>query len=228
MEGGSGAYGAGKAGAPFEPVTFIKKPEVITRLLSLLFAIIIFGCISAKGYAPIADHRCFYNGDNNACGYGIGIGVLGFLICITFLVLDALFSQISNVKVRKYVVMADIAVSGLWCFLWFVGFIYLTSQWSKTPQSQVLSGRDNLQAALAFMFFSIPTWGISTGLAVRKYRQGVTEDFGAADSYNNPDNIAQSSNPYASFGGEVGQSSYQQSPFTGTPDPPPATDRPAY
>lgn len=35
MEGG-GAYGAGRAGAPFNPVTFIKKPEVIVRLIALV------------------------------------------------------------------------------------------------------------------------------------------------------------------------------------------------
>lgn len=59
-----------------------------------------------------------------------------------------------------------------------------------------------------------------TVLAVMKYRQGVTEDFGAADDSNRQD-IAQSSNPYASFGGEVDQS-YQQPPFSGA-DPAPVT-----
>lgn len=34
MDGG--AYGAGRAGAPFNPVTYIKKPEVIVRLVSLV------------------------------------------------------------------------------------------------------------------------------------------------------------------------------------------------
>ena len=31
-----GAYGAGKAGAPFDPLTYIKKPQVILRLVSLV------------------------------------------------------------------------------------------------------------------------------------------------------------------------------------------------
>ena len=33
MEGG-GAYGAGKAGGPFDPLTFIRKPSVILRAVS--------------------------------------------------------------------------------------------------------------------------------------------------------------------------------------------------
>ena len=31
-----GAYGAGKAGAPFDPLAYIKKPQVILRLVSLV------------------------------------------------------------------------------------------------------------------------------------------------------------------------------------------------
>lgn len=31
-----GAYGAGRAGAPFNPITFIKKPQVIVRLIALV------------------------------------------------------------------------------------------------------------------------------------------------------------------------------------------------
>lgn len=34
MDGG--AYGAGPAGAPFNPVAFIKKPQVIVRLVALV------------------------------------------------------------------------------------------------------------------------------------------------------------------------------------------------
>ena len=49
-------------------------------------------------------------------------------------------------------------------------------------------------------------------LAVMRYRKGVTEDFGAGDDVVRPD-IAQSSNPYASFGGGETEQSYQQPPF---------------
>lgn len=70
---------------------------------------------------------------------------------------------------------------------------------------------------------------VSTVLAVLRYRKGVSENFGGGDTGENPD-IAQSSNPYASFGGEPAQS-YQQAPFSGNPDPPTSTApdyKPAY
>lgn len=35
MDGG-GAFGAGKAGGQFDPVAYVKKPQVIVRALSLV------------------------------------------------------------------------------------------------------------------------------------------------------------------------------------------------
>ena len=52
------------------------------------------------------------NEDDNACGYGTGIGVLAFLICLGFLVVDAFFENLSSVQHRKYAVLADLGISG--------------------------------------------------------------------------------------------------------------------
>lgn len=38
MDGG-GAYGAGKAGAPFDPIQFVQRPQVILRGLCLVSCI---------------------------------------------------------------------------------------------------------------------------------------------------------------------------------------------
>lgn len=48
---------------------------------------------------------------------------------------------------------------GLWCFLWFVGFCYLTDKWrTSTDKDADGYGRDDNQAAIAFSFFSIIAW----------------------------------------------------------------------
>ncbi|XP_048761010.1 synaptogyrin-3-like [Ostrea edulis] len=213
--GDGGAFGAGMAGAPFDPVQFIKKPQVILRLASTLFAIIVFGCILGEGW--ISD-KCLMNNDANACGYGTGIGIIAFLLCLGFLVLDAMFENISSVQYRKYVVLADMGISGLWTFLWFVGFCYMTDAWRKTDQVPPHGyGRNNIQAAIAFSFFSIITWGGITFFAVRRYREGFGEAFAQRSSY---DDQTQSS-PYSSFPGSETGDPYQQPPFTSqkeTPD----------
>lgn len=74
-----------------------------------LFAIIVFGCISSKGYI-LKDGKevCLYNEDTNACNYGVGIGVLAFLASIGFLAGEYLFEQMSSVKTRKHFVLIDL------------------------------------------------------------------------------------------------------------------------
>ncbi|XP_055877398.1 synaptogyrin-2-like [Biomphalaria glabrata] len=203
-----GAFGAGKAGAPFDPLQYIKRPQVILRAVSSLFAIIVFGCISSKAWYA---HACIMNRDDNACGYGTGIGVLAFLICIGFLIVDAFFENLSSVQHRKYAVLADLGISGLWTFLWFVGFCYLTDAWRKTDKGsmEATHGKDNVQAAIAFSFFSIFTWGAITFFAVRRYRMGAQEAF--ASGYDQDPNA---SSPYSSFPGSDTGDPYQQPPFS--------------
>ena len=36
MDGGGGAFGAGKAGGQFDPIAYFKKPQVILRAVSLV------------------------------------------------------------------------------------------------------------------------------------------------------------------------------------------------
>ncbi|XP_077979417.1 synaptogyrin-2-like isoform X2 [Glandiceps talaboti] len=207
MDGG-GVYGAEKAGGQFDPVAFIKKPQVILRIVSWVFAIIVFACIAAEGQF---DGQCQYNGDQNACNFGVAIGVIAFLACMAFLVTDYLMPQISSVEYRKYIVVADMGFSAFWTFLWFVCFCYLADAWRKTNPKH--HGADEVQAAIAFSFFSIISWAALTAMAVMRYRQGSAEAFSQGGGYE-PDAAAASS-PYTSYPGDVSQESYQEPPFGG-------------
>lgn len=79
-----------------------------------MFAIIVFGCISSQGWRPVDEKKdvCLYNGDANACNYGVGIGVIAFLASMVFIVGEYLFEQMSSVKTRKHYVLADLGFSG--------------------------------------------------------------------------------------------------------------------
>ncbi|CAI9720089.1 Synaptogyrin-1,Putative synaptogyrin-2 like protein,Synaptogyrin-3,Synaptogyrin-2 [Octopus vulgaris] len=104
-----GAYGAGKAGVAFDPLVFFQRPQVIIRIISWLFSVVVFGCISSGGWYL---QKCQFNDDANACRFGSAIGVLAFLACIIFLVIDAVFDNISSVQHRKYAVLGDLGFSG--------------------------------------------------------------------------------------------------------------------
>jgi len=87
----------------------------VLYILLQLFAIIVFGCISSQGYRHDSKEDrevCLYNNDNNACNYGVGIGVIAFLASIGFLAGEYMFEQMSSVKTRKHYVLGDLGFSG--------------------------------------------------------------------------------------------------------------------
>ncbi|KAG7460198.1 hypothetical protein MATL_G00218780 [Megalops atlanticus] len=212
----TGAYGASLAGGAFDFVSFLKQPQTIVRILSWVFAIVVFATITGEGYYNVDPKQstpmCMFNQNDSACHYGVGIGILAFLACVAFLVLDAYFPQISNANDRRRIVMADLIFSGAWTFLWFVCFCYLANQWSHTKDEKNIIPGDAARAVVAFSFFSTISWGILTFFALKRYRQGVPE-FG--QNYTDPANDHTTPYPYPSSGPE----SYQQSPFTPNSEP---------
>lgn len=75
----------------------------------------VFATITAEGYTNTtekAENECMFHNSDSACSYGVGVGVLAFLACVLFLMLDAYFPNISNAKDRKYIVISDLAFSG--------------------------------------------------------------------------------------------------------------------
>ncbi|XP_076757691.1 synaptogyrin [Xylocopa sonorina] len=205
MDGG--AYGGGKAGAPFDPIAFVQRPQVTLRAACLIFAIVVFGCISSKGYV-LKDGReqCLYNDDHNACNYGIGIGVIAFLASIGFLAGEYLFEQMSSVKTRKHFVLFDLGFSGIWAFLYFVGFCYLTNAWNRSETPENNYGVNNVQSAIAFSFFSMFTWAGCAWFAYERFKQGTDAAF--APSYE------------ADPVGGTGYTSYPDATDTGYQEPP--------
>lgn len=221
----SSAYGASLAGGAFDLESFVKQPQTIVRCLSWLFSIVVFATITAEGYvnpATKADVKCMFNDNDSACSYGVGIGVLAFLACVVFLILDAYFPRISNAKERKFIVIGDLFFSAVWTFLWFICFCVLANQWSKTTDS---NAGDAARAVVAFSFFSIVTWALLSYFAYARYRQGVSE---FDQEYRDPANDHTTPYPPAQYPSSSGPTGYQQSPFPSRQEDPGNYQPPAY
>ncbi|XP_042095893.1 synaptogyrin-3 isoform X2 [Ovis aries] len=160
MEGGS--FGAGRAGAALDPVSFARRPQTLLRVASWVFSIAVFGPIVNEGYVNAdsgPELRCVFNGNAGACRFGVALGLGAFLACAGFLLLDVRFQQISSVRDRRRAVLLDLGFSGLWSFLWFVGFCFLTNQWQRTaPGPGTAQAGDAARAVITFSFFSILSW----------------------------------------------------------------------
>uniref|UniRef100_A0A1A8HFP6 Synaptogyrin n=1 Tax=Nothobranchius korthausae TaxID=1143690 RepID=A0A1A8HFP6_9TELE len=176
--GAPSAYGLPLSGGGFDFYKFVRQPQTIVRLLSWVFAIVVFGCITGEGFLNdrlSSEEHCMFNQSASACSYAVFIGVVAFLACVAFLVLDAYVPFMSNAQERKYAVTADLGFSGVWTFLWFVCFCLLASQWSQTKDEFQNIPADAARATIAFSFFSIATWGILTYFALGRFRHGVND-----------------------------------------------------
>ncbi|KAJ3614746.1 hypothetical protein NHX12_018316 [Muraenolepis orangiensis] len=185
--GGTSAYGASFAGGGFDWRKFARQPQTIVRFFSWLFAIVVFACITTEGYvnpSQSAQAFCIFNQNDLACHYAVGVGVMAFLACTGFLLLDAYLPFISNARQRRSAVMADLGLSGLWSFLWLVCFCLLASLWAQTQDVRGVP-EDAARATVTFSFFSIATWAILTYFALVRYRRGV-EDIAVPTSIEPP------------------------------------------
>jgi len=143
----------------------------------------------------------------------------------------------SSVKTRRHFVLGDLGFSGFWAFLYFVGFIYLVSQWGKTPGTpETIASGNNMRAAIVFSFFSTFTWAGSAFFAFQRYRQGADSAFatayetgaGMAPGMQGGATTPGSGGGYTSFPG-MGTTSdpiggYQAPPFSGAPRAAPMGD----
>ncbi|XP_017110554.1 synaptogyrin [Drosophila elegans] len=176
-----GAYGGGKAGGAFDPLTFAMKPQVVIRALCWLFSVVVFGCISSEGWTEKdGKEYCLYNGDGMACKYGNMVGVFGFLASMGFMAGEFLFERMSSVKSRKRYVMADMGFSAGWTFMYFVAFLYLWSQWSSSPPPPLGIGAGSMKTAIWFCLFSIVSWALCALMAYKRFLIGAGDEFTSA------------------------------------------------
>eukprot|EP00118_Oscarella_pearsei_P025022 m.307337 g.307337 ORF g.307337 m.307337 type:complete len:231 (+) comp42161_c0_seq1:52-744(+) len=153
----------------------IQKPQVITRLITLVCCIIVFGCIADKGSA---GSICYIDSKSGTCAFGVFVGVVGFILCLAYLVIDFLFELSNNVLVRKFVVLSDIIASALWGVMFFVCFCVLAAKWTSykgSNKSLDSSISNSVQAAIALAFFCIIGFVVLAVLAVLRFRQGPGE-----------------------------------------------------
>ncbi|XP_054168134.1 synaptogyrin-like [Oppia nitens] len=216
MNNMNAAFGAAKAGSAFDPIGYVMRPQVILRFICWLCSVIVFGCISAKGwYKEGKLDKCLYNKDNNACRLGSGLGLIGFLASIAFLVLEALFQNLSSIKIRRRVVAFDLGFSGVWSVLYLICFAYLGIAWAKSDYPPFGEGINSCRAAIAFSFFSIASWAGCTYFAHQRWVSG-TDMTQFASGFENED-IGGGGAGYSAYGGATDEPTYQENPFTNMP-----------
>jgi len=169
---------------------FVKKPIVIIKLISIVCSIIVFAGISSQGWTYHQDKKieiCIINESYSTCQIATTVGILAFVIALCnflwrviygwgaifdklacILVGEFYLEQLPSDDNRKQFVMADLVFSAFFSFMFLVSFSTMCSQWGKSQEPRGHYGKDNVQAAIAFSFFSVLSWALSSLMAFRR------------------------------------------------------------
>ncbi|KAL5473561.1 hypothetical protein EMCRGX_G028054 [Ephydatia muelleri] len=143
------------------------SPPIYLRFVSIVFAILVFGCVSDQVHDT---GSCLYgralnrnSGNIDCCNFATAVGVIGFLLSILFLLKEFLvavldFSQYT--KFNRVVAIMETVSSSVWAFMWFVAFVFTAHQ-LRITDPVFLSGNPVAhcaRAVVAFSFFSTLLW----------------------------------------------------------------------
>jgi len=173
--------GANKAGAPTDPLEFVKRPTIILRICSCITAVIVFSCISSEGWQfdhTQAKEICIMNDSSTACNLGNTVAIMAFLASIGFTIWEYMYDQMSSIKSKKHFLWADICFSGLWAVFYFLAFCVMAAQWSKAEEPAAGYGHSNIVAAIFFSFIAIFLEAILAFFAWQRYKAGFESAFG--------------------------------------------------
>uniref|UniRef100_H9H5V0 MARVEL domain-containing protein n=1 Tax=Monodelphis domestica TaxID=13616 RepID=H9H5V0_MONDO len=140
-----------------------------------MFSLIVFATLLTDGYQNLPSSsqlHCVLNDNGVACSFAVAAGLLAFLLCLLFITLDALASRITSTRIKTTVLLLDFSLSVIWVGVWFVGFCFLANQWQHSPPRHYLLGSNSAKTAIAFSFFSIPTWVSRGGPGSRRAQPG--------------------------------------------------------
>lgn len=125
--------------------------------------------------------------------------MIGFIAALALLLLEAMFQNLSSIKIRKRAVTADLAFSGLWAAFYLIVFAYLMIAWTKSPYPKFGEGINNARSAVAFSLLSIPVWAGCAYFAWIRWQSGtdMAQFAGGFDAAGNPIPPAQDGYAYA-------------------------------
>eukprot|EP00117_Sycon_ciliatum_P016829 scpid93197/ scgid16084/ Synaptogyrin-3 len=180
---GFGSGGSGGGGASARPqediVEVLRKPQSWIRIAALVCSIIVFGTIASNGQQAAG---CVFNAKDSACDFGIAVGVIAFLACLFFLVMDFALLVINKQELVKHFLLLDLVFSALWGFMWFVCFCFLTNEWRVAKTGGYSTAEKNAgQSAIAFSFFSIVAWVALAVLGFLAFRKAGGVGAGYSD-----------------------------------------------
>ncbi|CAH8650002.1 unnamed protein product [Schistosoma bovis] len=141
--------------ARLEPIDYVRKPQVILRLIIVILAVVNIAIVHNGCYIY---GKCLFNEDQASCGYSLLLSSSTFILCLAYLWLDLIVDNVSSIDIRLRIAKFDVVLSGIWSFLWLIAFCLLCNRWQNTEQDFLTQNDvspNGPRTAIAFSFFSM-------------------------------------------------------------------------
>ncbi|CAH8665736.1 unnamed protein product [Schistosoma rodhaini] len=141
--------------ARLEPINYVRKPQVILRLVVVILAVVNIAIVHNGCYIY---GKCLFNDDQASCGYSSFLSSSTIILYLAYLWLDLIVDNITSIDIRLRIAKFDVVLSGIWSFLWLIAFCLLCNRWQNTRQDFLTENEvspDGPRTAIAFNFFSM-------------------------------------------------------------------------
>lgn len=110
---------------------------------------------------------CGFDGNDGACGFALWISVIGFLLALAFIVMEAQWERLASY--HRYIYLGELVASAAWSFFYFVVFCTLASNWKGEMKHETSTASGNM--AIAFSFFSTLSWSALAYFSFKGYKE---------------------------------------------------------
>lgn len=133
-------------------------------------SIIVVGCVANSRADTPTENVCGFNKNEGACSFSTLVGVVGFLLALICVVIEAQWERLGSY--HRYIYLGELITAGVWALLFFIVFCMLASDWSATDSSlKSLVSHGNANVAIAASFFSVISWGALAYFSYKGYKE---------------------------------------------------------
>ncbi|CAH8627235.1 unnamed protein product [Schistosoma intercalatum] len=93
--------------ARLEPIDYVRKPQVILRLIIVILAVVNIAIVHNGCYIY---GKCLFNEDQASCGYSLLLSSSTFILCLAYLWLDLIVDNVSSIDIRLRIAKFDVVL----------------------------------------------------------------------------------------------------------------------
>lgn len=125
---------------------------------------------NARALENSNENVCGFDRNEGACSFSTLIGVIALLTSLVFVVAEIQWESLASY--HRYIYLGEGILSAFGSLFFFVVFVMLASDWSKTDAAlKSMVSHANASLAIASSFFSVFSWALLAYFSYKGYKE---------------------------------------------------------